>query len=755
MLTPTALAAAESTVTIGASPHHAYLQINGRTLIDQPDAHLARPLFSPDDRSVVVVVTPSGAETAHLAQLHLFDIARGQRLALLSGHSPTWAATSAAIHFQSGDQLFTYQLATQRTIPSLPNPQSTASSLQPPIPTLHPPISSPYPTTIRVRHHPSNGCRHVPADQVDEIPFETYVARVVPAEMPALWPVDALAAQAVAARTYAWRQILVGRPDYDVSDWADFQVMCDERYPASDAATANTAGQYLSEVGDLGLLPISAMYSAENGHPTLTNPDVNYLQATPDLFALGRVRFGHGYGLSQWGAQRRALAGHTYRQILAHYYSNVHLQNALEPTQALGAFGDPTLGDWWATGALRWQALTAATVTTVTVGITATHRLTATSWFSGLTSIWRSPVALPTGATLTATLWMDGIQQDQVGLPVDMTPPPPPTTTIQTVTNTTFLLTVNAENDTLIGLQEDWRWQGEALAHTPASGRVVSDALASNGVAWAAQAGVDEAGVWYGPYTTALPAGRSYRALFWLRAPLLPNALATTQPVTPVARLDVTDDLGNLVLGLRDLWPSDFISATLYQPITVDFHLFDPPKGVELRVAWPGLVDLALDKVEVWTLPSAEWRWGASLIWKWSGGSWPPVVAVAAFDPAGHVSQPISQSAPISDDRPPGLTITQTARSPDVVQLAWQAQDDLSGVALVELEVQEVNSEWRPSPQSPLTTSVGSLYLTLATNPLPIRLRAVDRAGQRSDWHPLVLQRVPNWLYLPLVVHFR
>jgi stage II sporulation protein D len=30
--------------------------------------------------------------------------------------------------------------------------------------------------------------------------------------------------------------------------------------------------------------------------------------------------FGHGVGMSQWGAQGMALAGSSYQQILAHYY---------------------------------------------------------------------------------------------------------------------------------------------------------------------------------------------------------------------------------------------------------------------------------------------------------------------------------------------------------------------------------------------------------------------------------------------------
>jgi stage II sporulation protein D len=42
--------------------------------------------------------------------------------------------------------------------------------------------------------------------------------------------------------------------------------------------------------------------------------------------------YGHGVGMSQWGAKQMAQAGHTYKDILAHYYpgvqlTNIHLKN--------------------------------------------------------------------------------------------------------------------------------------------------------------------------------------------------------------------------------------------------------------------------------------------------------------------------------------------------------------------------------------------------------------------------------------------
>jgi stage II sporulation protein D len=45
----------------------------------------------------------------------------------------------------------------------------------------------------------------------------------------------------------------------------------------------------------------------------------------PALVAIGRG-FGHGVGMSQWGAYAMALQGRTYRQILSHYYRGTQLR---------------------------------------------------------------------------------------------------------------------------------------------------------------------------------------------------------------------------------------------------------------------------------------------------------------------------------------------------------------------------------------------------------------------------------------------
>ena len=45
-----------------------------------------------------------------------------------------------------------------------------------------------------------------------------------------------------------------------------------------------------------------------------------YVYELPATFVFSGKGFGHGVGMSQWGAQGMALKGASYPQILAHYY---------------------------------------------------------------------------------------------------------------------------------------------------------------------------------------------------------------------------------------------------------------------------------------------------------------------------------------------------------------------------------------------------------------------------------------------------
>lgn len=96
---------------------------------------------------------------------------------------------------------------------------------------------------------------------IQEVPFETYLKGVVPSEMPAKYEKEALKAQAVCARTYAYSQILSGYayPEFEANldDSVSFQVYLSQpRQEATDVAVDETAGEILTQND----VPISAWY---------------------------------------------------------------------------------------------------------------------------------------------------------------------------------------------------------------------------------------------------------------------------------------------------------------------------------------------------------------------------------------------------------------------------------------------------------------------------------------------------------------
>lgn len=77
-------------------------------------------------------------------------------------------------------------------------------------------------------------------------------------------------------------------------------------------------------VGDKGVRVISGEDIAAALGLRSTRFQVNRKSGTTSFQVTGRG-FGHGVGLSQWGAYNLARAGYNYQQILAHYYRNTNL----------------------------------------------------------------------------------------------------------------------------------------------------------------------------------------------------------------------------------------------------------------------------------------------------------------------------------------------------------------------------------------------------------------------------------------------
>ena len=88
---------------------------------------------------------------------------------------------------------------------------------------------------------------------VNALDLESYIRGVVPAEIPATWPAEALKAQALAARTYALatRKPVTGFDQYADTRSQVYRGMSAEK-PTSDAAIAATAGEVVTYAGQPG-----------------------------------------------------------------------------------------------------------------------------------------------------------------------------------------------------------------------------------------------------------------------------------------------------------------------------------------------------------------------------------------------------------------------------------------------------------------------------------------------------------------------
>ena len=711
------------------------LTIDGQTVLERAGSHFGRPRISPDGTLMAITVVPTGTETIGLAEIYVIERATGRVRERIPGHNPRWqTGRSNRLRFDQLDansiRPATYD-ATDRSIIRDENllPDDNPAELEAAELEI---ATATYPETIRVAHHPENNCRNVPDWQVDVIPFEEYVARSVPAEVPISWPAEALAAQAVATRTYAWYQILRNRRYYDVTDWANFQMMCNNRFTSTDAAVSKTTGQYLAHTGDSTDAPIIAMYSAKNSHPTLTNPAVAYLQSVPDETGLGEVRWGHGYGLSQWGAVRRAKDGQTYRQILGHYYTDVTLQNARQPTQAIGGITGLSLKGFFPAGGLRWGALVPSEPLSGTVDLDPGPDSLP------IGAVWLRSADLTSGSAITISLTLSNALQEQKSLEIDWDAPAAPTfeaPSVVEVQRANLTLAV-PEQGASIYLSNNWTWQGENLHST--TGEKVDEAGADGNQTIEARAEDHETGWWYGPYTTDLPHNATYRALFRLRrGEPVDDGDDDVLPDQPIAQLDVTDKGGTLGLGLRDIWPSDFTGTGEYVEIPVDFHLFDPAQGVEFRVKWHGEVDLALDRVQVWQLQNISTRTTIDWALPNSGTS---TVSAIAFDTARNASPVVTKQIEFGSEQPPvfgDLEHVQGWWTRLPVLISVPVQDFSSGLdtnsGKLLLNDEEKTAQFSLPNDYLAAQKLSAALADVADGTYTVRFQAKDRSGLQGE----------------------
>jgi len=261
--------------------------------------------------------------------------------------------------------------------------------------------------------------KNVETNEITNIPFEDYIVGVLAGEMPVSFEMEALKAQAVAARSYVMKQMVYNRDkEYDVVNTVKNQVYLDDDYLKKTwkedyttkinklkMAVLETYNEYLEYDGEV----VEAMFfstsvgKTENSEevfsskkPYLRSVDSSWDSISPvfevkytfnlnefyeklnikynDILKLETIEqtstikikkikinnilfegstvvnnlnlksnhfaieqkdktinittkgYGHGVGMSQYGAQAMALEGYNYKEILSHYYGGTNIK---------------------------------------------------------------------------------------------------------------------------------------------------------------------------------------------------------------------------------------------------------------------------------------------------------------------------------------------------------------------------------------------------------------------------------------------
>lgn len=145
----------------------------------------------------------------------------------------------------------------------------------------------PVPATVRLVPNAVRGF-----DVIADLPLETYLAGVLPSEMPARWPIEALKAQAVAARSFAVASLAEHKSrTYDVDSTVFDQVYrflettseSEARQSRVARALLQTKGRVLyDEQGHI----VKALYHADCGGETETPDHVWHSKAGADVYKM-------------------------------------------------------------------------------------------------------------------------------------------------------------------------------------------------------------------------------------------------------------------------------------------------------------------------------------------------------------------------------------------------------------------------------------------------------------------------------------
>lgn len=174
---------------------------------------------------------------------------------------------------------------------------------------------------------------------INDINIEEYVKGVVPAEMPSSWEIEALKAQAIAARSYAMANLgKQSRLGYDLKDNTE-----DQAYNGATAETEKTnkavdLTKGIVLIYDLKIIP--AFYYASAGGQTASandawGKDLPYIRSVPS-FDDEIKKNGHGVGMSQHGANNLAKPGYNAYQILQYFYKNIRFARLNDGAPGMG-----------------------------------------------------------------------------------------------------------------------------------------------------------------------------------------------------------------------------------------------------------------------------------------------------------------------------------------------------------------------------------------------------------------------------------
>lgn len=182
---------------------------------------------------------------------------------------------------------------------------------------------------IRLMHE-----KTAPIGTISVLDIETYIEGVVAAEMDSSFKMEALKAQAIAARTYACRYIN-SKKNYDITDNSSkHQAYSPSRVNSTiRSAVSSTAGVVVTYNNKLA----TTVYSASNGGKTVSAAakwggsasQYPYLIAKTDPYdkRAGKKKNGHGVGMSQWGANQAAIEGLSWKSIIDFYYPGTTMKS--------------------------------------------------------------------------------------------------------------------------------------------------------------------------------------------------------------------------------------------------------------------------------------------------------------------------------------------------------------------------------------------------------------------------------------------